>query len=193
MLGRSLIFQERYEAARPSMNEALTIQERVFGPDHPRVADAVNEVGTLALMAGRWDEAEAAFRRMVAIYRKAYPEGHYLTGIAVSNVGSVYMRSERYAKAEPYFREALAIFLATLPPDHSNVGIVRIKLGRTLLRQGKTEEAARETLAGHDILARQQEPSVSWLESARGDLAEAYEKLGRPAHAARHRGKTGPQ
>jgi hypothetical protein len=28
---------------------------------------------------------------------------------------------------------------------------------------------------------------VSWLESARGDLAEAYEKLGQPEEAARWR------
>jgi serine/threonine-protein kinase len=124
---------------------------------------------------------------MVAIYRKAYPDGHYLVGVAVSNVGSVFMRSERHAEGEPYFREALAIFQATLPADHLNIGIARIKLGRTLLRQGKTAEAASETLAGHDILAKQQEPSVSWLESARGDLAEAYTKLGEPALAARYR------
>ncbi len=188
MLGRALIFQERYAEARPMMDEALAIQERVFGPDHPRVASPLNEVGTLALMAGRYDEAEAAFRRMVAIYRKAYPEGHYLVGVAVSNVGSVYMRSDRHAQGEPYFREALAIFLATLPADHLNVGIARIKLGRTLLRQGKLAEAVRETSAGHDILAKQQEPSVSWLESARGDLVEAYEALGKPELAARYRG-----
>jgi serine/threonine-protein kinase len=187
MLGRALIFQERYGEAAPLMHEALAIQERVFGPEHPRVASPVNEVGTLALMAGRWDEAERAFRRMVAIYRKAYPDGHYLVGVAVSNVGSVFMRSERHAEGEPYFREALAIFQATLPADHLNIGIARIKLGRTLLRQGKTAEAASETLAGHDILAKQQEPSVSWLESARGDLAEAYTKLGEPELAARYR------
>jgi serine/threonine-protein kinase len=157
----------------------------VFGPEHPRVASPVNEIGSLALMRGRWDEAEAAFRRMVAIYRRAYPEGHYLIGIAVSNVGSVYMRSERHAQGEPYFREALAIFLATLPADHTNVGIARIKLGRTLLRQKRWAEAARETRAGHDILAKQQEPSVSWLVSARQDLAEAYTALGDREQAAR--------
>jgi serine/threonine protein kinase/tetratricopeptide (TPR) repeat protein len=187
VLGRSLIFEERYEEAEPLMREALAIQERSFGADHPRVADAVNEIGSLALMVGRWDDAERAFRRMVAIYRRVYPEGHYLVGIAVSNVGSVYMRSERHVEGEPYFREALAIFLATLPPDHLNVGIARIKLGRTLLRQGRAEEAVRETRAGHDILAKQQEPSVSWLESARKDLAEAYDALGQPQLAARYR------
>jgi serine/threonine-protein kinase len=185
MLGRALIFQERYDEADPLMREALAIQERVFGPEHPRVASPVNEIGSLALMRGRWDEAEAAFRRMVAIYRRAYPEGHYLIGIAVSNVGSVYMRSERHAQGEPYFREALAIFLATLPADHTNVGIARIKLGRTLLRQQRWAEAARETRAGHDILAKQQEPSVSWLVSARQDLAEAYTALGDREQAAR--------
>jgi len=187
MLGRALIFQERYDEAEPLMGEALAIQERVFGANHPRVASPLNEIGSLALMRGQWSEAEGAFRRMVAIYRATYPEGHYLVGIAISNVGSVFMRSERHAEGEPYFREALAIFLATLPADHLNVGIARIKLGRTLLRQKRYAAAVAETLAGHDILAKQQEPSVSWLESARGDLIEAYTALGQSERAARFR------
>ncbi len=178
MLARTLIHQKRYEEAEAPLREALAIQERVFGPNHPRVASAVNEFGTLALMRDQYPEAEAAFRRMVAIYRAAYPDGHYLIGVALSNVGSVFLDQQRWGEAEAQYREALAIFKGTLPAENLNIGIARIKLGRSLLRQRRADEAVRETLAGHDILTKQQEPSVSWLEAAREDLIAGYGVLG---------------
>ena len=195
MLGRSLVYQKRLDEAEPLLREALAIQERVFGADHPRVASAVNEIGALALMREQWSEAEHAFRRMVEIYRAAYPQGHYLIGVAISNVGSVYSDQKRYAEAEQFYRQALEVFSATLPADHLNLGIARIKLGRTLLRQGRAADAERETLAGHAILEKQLEPSVSFLTAARKDLTEAYEALGQPERAARFRSDvaTGPQ
>ena len=42
-------------------------------------------------------------------------------------------------------------------------------------------------MAGHDILAKQTDPSVSWLRSAREDLAAIYDALGRPEATAKHR------
>ncbi len=99
----------------------------------------------------------------------------------------MYSDQKRYAEAEQLYRQALDVFSATLPADHLNLGIARIKLGRTLLRQGRAAAAERETLAGHAILEKQLEPSVSFLTAARKDLTEAYEALGQPERAARFR------
>ena len=41
--------------------------------------------------------------------------------------------------------------------------------------------------AGYDILAKQTDPSVSWLQAAREDLVAIYEALHRPAEAERYR------
>ena len=72
-------------------------------------------------------------------------------------------------------------------PTHLNTGIGRIKLGRVLVRQLRVVEAEQESLAGYRILAAQATPSVSWLQSARTDLAAIYDALGRPDDAARYR------
>jgi serine/threonine-protein kinase len=82
------------------------------------------------------------------------------------------MRREQWARAEPLFRQSLDIYAKTLPPGHINEGIGRIKLGRTLLRQKKYQDAQAETQRGHDIVAKQASPSVSWLNNAKKDLAE---------------------
>ncbi len=68
-----------------------------------------------------------------------------------------------------------------------NTGIARIKLGRALLRQDRWKEAERESRAGYEILHGKTDPSVSWLQAARQDLATDYEALGRPADARRVR------
>jgi len=187
MVARSIIFQKRYEEATALLKEALAIQERVFGPDHPRVASAVNELGIVALQQDRFDDAEAAFRRMVDIYRKAYPQGHYLIGIALSNLASVHMSRHQNPEAEKLYREAIAIYTATLSADHMNTAIARIKLGRVLLRQNRFADAERESRAGYEILTKQTDASVSWLNSARDDLVKDYEALGRPVDAERFR------
>lgn len=106
------------------LTRALSIRERVYGPDHPEVASTVNEL-------------EGHFVRMIAIYEKVYAGKHYLIGIAKSNRASVFMRRDEWVRAEARFCESLTVYTQTLPPGHINEGIGRIKLGRTLLRQKK--------------------------------------------------------
>ena len=187
VLGRALIFQKRYDDAMPLFQRALAIRERVFGKVHPQVASTLNEMGGIALTRGKLDEAEALSSRVLAIYRTVYSGKHNLIGTALANLASVYMAQRQYARAEPLFREAIGIFTTTQGAAHLNTGIARIKLGRTLLRQRRYAEAARETLAGYQILTKQTDPGVSWLVAARKDLVAAYDSLGQPEKAAQFR------
>jgi serine/threonine protein kinase/tetratricopeptide (TPR) repeat protein len=187
MLGRTLYLEKRLDEARELLTEALGVQEHVFGRVHPRVASALNDLGNVAMGQDRLDDADADFRRIGAIYRSVYGDGHYLVGIATSNLAGVYMARHDYTTAERMYREAVSIFSRAQSPDHLNTGIARIKLGRSLLRQRRPAEAERESKVGYDIVAKQAAPGVSWLTSAREDLAEAYDALNRTDEAARFR------
>jgi serine/threonine protein kinase/tetratricopeptide (TPR) repeat protein len=188
MLARALNMQDRTDEARGLLERALAIRQRVYGDVHPTVASSLNELGTIALLAKRYDEAGAAFTRMVTIYRSVYGgDKHYLVGVALANLGSVHLAAARFAEAELLFRQALAVYASTLAPDHLNVGISRIKLGRAILRQRRYSEAKVETLAGYDLLRKQMNPSVSWLQKARQDLVDESEALRQPTDAGRFR------
>ncbi|NWF83999.1 MAG: serine/threonine protein kinase [Bryobacteraceae bacterium] len=181
MVARALVFQQRTGEAVEMLRQALAIQERVFGAVHPRVASALNELGNSAIRLKRYDEAKAAFRRVISIYREVYGGRHNLLGTGTSNLGSAHLAAGEYAEAERFFREAIAMFEQTQGPDHVNTGIARVKLGRTLLRQRKYTEAEVSTQTGYQILIQQVNPSASWLQSARADIAEIQAALGKAA------------
>jgi tetratricopeptide (TPR) repeat protein/predicted Ser/Thr protein kinase len=187
MLGQSLVYQDRYDEAMDMLRQALSMRERIYGAVHPRVASSANELGAAALKRGDYSEAESYFTRMAAIYEQVYADDHYLKGIAQSNLGSVQLQAGKPAQAEPYLRRAIALFERTLPADHVNTAIARIKLGRALVRQARHAQAEPLTRAGYEVLVKQANPSLSFLRSAREDLAVVYDAIGRSADAARFR------
>jgi eukaryotic-like serine/threonine-protein kinase len=187
MLGRALAYEDKYDEAVQHLRRALTIEERVYGPVHPAVASTLNDLGVAALQTGHPQAAEQDYQRMMDIYQQVYGGKHYLYALAEANLASAYLAEERYPEAERYFRRAVALFGETLPPDHQQTAIARIKLGRVLAREHRWAEAESVLWKGYATLSAQTSPSVSWLKSARTDLATIYDSLGRPADAARMR------
>ena len=185
MLGRSLVYQRKFDTAAAILRQALAIRERVYGPMHPSVASTVNELGNIAINLERYDDAEADFRRMLAIYRSVYGDKHYLIGIATSNLAGAFYGRHQYAQAEALYREAVRRFTDAQGPSHMNTGIARMKLGRALLHQRRFNEAQVETLAGYEIMAKQANPAVVWMQNARKDLVAEYDSLKQPEKAAR--------
>ena len=187
MLGRSLVMQQRYDEAVKVVEEALAIQEHVYGPMHPRVANVLNELGTVALQREKYQEAAARFQRMLEIYKTAYGTAHYQYGLAMANLASVYLAQGEFKRAEKMFNDVLQCYAKSLSPDHAFVGIAQIKLGRAIAGEKRFEDAEVHLLSGYNILRKQTSPQVSWLRSARKELATVYAALNEPDKAAQFR------
>ncbi len=186
-LGQALVFEDRYDEAEQLLEQALAIRERIYGPVSPLVASTLNELGNISYMRDHLDDAEARFRRVLDIYRKIYGDNHYLVGLATSNLAGVFLDRKDYVTAEKMFREVVARFTKTLSPTHLNTGIAQIKLGRAILRQNRYRDAEVHTLAGYNILKGQASPSITFLRSARRDLAAIYDGLKEPEKAQHYR------
>ncbi len=187
MLGEALLSEKRFDDAERLLKEALAIQEQVYGPIHPHVANVLNELCLVHLGRNQMRQAGICFDRVAKIYKTVYGDRHYLVGLALANRASVYLADKDYARAEQGFRDALAHYEQVLPANHLYAGIAQIKLGRALLRQKRYVEAEEHTLAGYKIVNTQTSPAVSWLKSARTDLATIYDQLGRPEEASTFR------
>jgi hypothetical protein len=77
--------------------------------------------------------------------------------------------------------------VGTLPPDHLNVGIGHARLGNVLAADHKYVDAEKESHAGYEILIKQKNPTLKWLQMARNDLAQEYEVLHQPEKAQQFR------
>jgi tetratricopeptide (TPR) repeat protein len=177
-MGQALIYQGRLDEAAVVLQEALGIQERIFGKVHPQVAMGLNILGLLELRRGHLSEAEKDFARMADINRAVYDDRHYLVGIALLNLGEVYLQQNNLPRAERSFRDALARFQEKLPPGHANTAITQVKLGHTLVLEKQYKDAEGHLLAGYDELKKQPGLMAARILMAEKDLATVHDRAG---------------
>jgi serine/threonine-protein kinase len=186
-LGRVLVSENRMDEGTDLLRQALAIEERAYGTVNRYVASTLNDLGKAALQQNKLDDAEARFSRMVEIYRAIYKDRHYLIGIALSNLASVFVEKHEYPHAEKLYGDAIQMFRDTLPGNHVSTAIAEIKLGKVLVREHRYREAETSLLAGYDVLMKQANPSVSYLQTARTELVTVYNELHEPEKAAPYR------
>ena len=68
--------QGRYAEAEPLYKRALAIGEKALGPDHPDVAQSLNNLASCTTHQGRYAEAEPLYKRALAIREKALGPDH---------------------------------------------------------------------------------------------------------------------
>ncbi len=73
-------------AAAALLREAADLQEATLGPDHPDLANTLNNLGVVNDMANRVAEAELCYRRAYAIAVKALPAGHPFVATSWKNL-----------------------------------------------------------------------------------------------------------
>jgi tetratricopeptide (TPR) repeat protein len=138
-----------YPAAEPLRRRALAIDERLYGPDHPRVATRLNNLASLLQDSGRPAEAEPLIRRALAIAERAYGPDHPRVAVRLNNLGQLLHATGRLAEAEPPMRRALAIDEGAYGPDHPRLAIRLNNLALLLQDTGHPAEA--EPLMGRAL------------------------------------------
>jgi tetratricopeptide (TPR) repeat protein len=90
--------------------EAVTIRERVQGPDAPDVATALNSLAGLHVARDDYDGAEPLLVRALAIREQALGASDRLTAQSVNNLALLYAAQGRSTDAEPLYQRAVAVF-----------------------------------------------------------------------------------
>ncbi len=109
------------EGAEAPLREALSIRRRLFGRDHPQVANAVDGIGELMQARGDFAAAEAAYGEALSIRRDLFPDDHMDVGVSLENLGIVLQAEGRSDGAAELLEEALTILRPALGDEHSLV------------------------------------------------------------------------
>jgi CHAT domain-containing protein/tetratricopeptide (TPR) repeat protein len=172
-------FAEATEIAK----RVLAILEMTLGPEHPDVAQTLNNLALLHQAQGHYGDAEPLFRRSLVIREKVLGPEHPDVGTALNNVAGIYQAQGRYGDAEPLYRRSLAITEKALGPEHADVGTVLNNLAllyRAQDRYGDAEPLFRRHLAITEKALGSEHTEVG---VALGNLAELYRDQGRYGEA----------
>ena len=131
----------QYDEAQPLLVQALAIRQKALGPEHPDVAQSLNNLARLHRAQGQYAKAEPLYHQSLAIMKKALGPEHTDVADGLNNLSALYHAQGEYAKAEPLFRQSLAIRKKALGPEHPDVAASLNNLAAIYYAQGQYAKA----------------------------------------------------
>ena len=183
MIGRTYERRGQYAKALPLEERALEMSRAALGPEHPVLADSLNNLGVLHRALGNLERSEPLLRESLAMRRRVLGNEDQDVAVTLVELGRALVDTGRSNDAEPLFREALEIRRKVFGDEHRETATSKSDLGLLLLNRGDIEAAEpmlrenAETTArllgpGHPNTAAARS-SVALLLLAKGDFADA--------------------
>jgi non-specific serine/threonine protein kinase/serine/threonine-protein kinase len=179
-------------SAESLYHDVIRAYEAAYRVEHPRMLNAMNNLGLVLWEQGRLSEAEQIFRDTLDGRVRVLGELHLVTARTYDNLGLILSDQREFEEAERLQRRALSILEQILGPDNPDTIICENNLADTVVGLGRAAEAetimadvvrrARNSLpAGHWHLGVYLKSHAEMLlpldryEQAQQALSEAYE------------------
>jgi eukaryotic-like serine/threonine-protein kinase len=150
VLGRLYRRYGVYDRAQHFLQQALASGQQVFGREHVRVAQTLNDLGALQSDKGDYDTALQTLEQALVIRRTLLGLEHEAVAVTLVEIGRIYQDQGFNQRAEPLLREALEIRLKVLGPEHGEVANSMTGLASVLRLNGDltgAEATLRQSLA----------------------------------------------
>ena len=176
---RRLYEDGRYAEAEPVALEALELSEREFGPDHPEVAIALNDLASLDWTLNRSDEAEGRYRRAREILADAPGDYRVMALGVLQNLTVLLDERGDWGQVEELYLEALAL----IEQEHGRSSALYASacgnLGAFYQVQGRHQEAEERLRESLEIKRQVLEPDDPSIAVGLSNLANLFEIQGR--------------
>ena len=148
-----------YARARDAFLESSRGFERIYGGDHPNLANALEGLGAVQVALGDYAAAQATNERALGIRTRILSPDHTDLGNSYANLGDLLATMGDYRAAKAALERSLAIWEKALGPDHprlivalTNLAVVRQELGDRAGARSAFERgiAIREKSVGKD-------------------------------------------
>lgn len=168
----------RYPEAIPLAERALAIREKVLGPEHPYVAELLNNLAELHREQGDYGRATPLYQRALAIKEKEVGPEHPDVATLLSNLALLYHEQGDYKRAVPLHRRALEVTERTVGPRHPDFATSLSNLALSYHALGKYEQAVllhrRALVISMEVYGSKHPDIVVSL----NNLASSYQALG---------------
>jgi tetratricopeptide (TPR) repeat protein len=143
---RGTLLTERGELsrAREDLRHAITLRESALGPDDPKVARSLGNLGRLEVALRETEAAIATQRRTLSILEKAYGGFHPDVGMALNNLAGALHYSGQSAEALSLFERALRIQEQALGPGHPQLAYTLSNIADMHSSQKRREQSLTE-------------------------------------------------
>src|SRR5262249_9361616 len=146
----------KYEEAEKVHSEALALQKKLWGEEHPMVAVSLGNLALALRKEGNLSAAEAVNHQALALRIKILGEEHPDTSLSLENLATVLCDEHRYAEAEPLLRQCLAIREKKFP-NSWRTSVAQSLLGGCLLSQKNYDSAEPLLVSAYEGLKQRRE------------------------------------
>ena len=175
----------RYQDAADAFARALAAHEASRGPDDPRIASALNNLGHALSSLGRYRDALAAHRRALSIRERTLGRDHPLVAGSLGAAAGVLSELAEHDEALASFQRVLAIRQAVLGPEHSLVADTLESLGIVLSDLGRNEEALEHQLRALALREKKLGPDHLDVAGSAAKLGSLLHEMSRDREAVR--------
>ena len=189
MAGRLAYETAHYIEAQLLLGKALAIREKSLAPEHPDVAQSLNNLAALYDSQGQYAQAELLYQRALKISEKSLGPEHPAVANSLNNLAEIYRAQGQYAQAEPLHQRALKIREKSLGPEHPDVAHSLNNLALLYHTQGQDAQA--EPLYQRALKIWQKSLPADHPDLATGmeNYATLLDKLGRKEEAQQWQAK----
>jgi tetratricopeptide (TPR) repeat protein len=182
-LGNTYAMRQNYTDAEVAFHRQLTIIEKTFGAESPRLADPLFYLGSVAGGMKNFTVAESYFSRALAINVKAFGENSTRTADSLRTLAGLYMAQSEWGKAEPYLLRAVKASEAAVGPNDNMVLIPLWGLCDLYDRAGQPEKSQPCWHRATGIMETQFGANSPNLATSLANESSALRRLGRKDEA----------
>jgi tetratricopeptide (TPR) repeat protein len=129
----------RLTEAVETMERSLALREKLYGPDHPLVANSLGSLAAAYYEIGRMDDSERCNTRILRM--KAAEDNPLIRAAALHNRAEVLRVRKQIDRAEALHKEVLEIREKLLGPNHLDVALTLNNMGALYQDNGRHDLA----------------------------------------------------
>ncbi|MBU1626201.1 toll/interleukin-1 receptor domain-containing protein, partial [bacterium] len=153
-VGDYLIHIDEFTEAEKILNHALSINESIYGTDHPEYAKVISNLGGIKYLFSEYEKALEHTKRAYEIYKATYGLNNSIVSEELKNIGYILIILDKFENALEHYELAMDINKSVKGADHPDIGHCLINIGYIKVKLGKREDGLKDVEKGLEIIEK---------------------------------------